>query len=424
MIYICSKGKSANREFWGRNYDPMDSSKKVVACIYCDREVRKARAGKHIIPQAIGGRLTITDVCKGRGVCNSCNSGVLSELDNELCRRSFLSIIAAQELDKSLWLTWDVDHSAGNLLLEAKPDFDRHSMTLFPQMIFESSGPQLRGDHEELQRFAFEDFQKVFVRFMLEAFYEFKAGKRRRLNPKKIQANDWIQNRYRYPPRIFARRPIEQFESGMSFEFQYLDTTQKRFALSQLEKWDRTKTFRQLEVRIGSELPAIRCFFDQGKVVRALAKLAVNLLAAYCPNTPVKREHFPQVIRVVVGEVPVSRQLLRTNGFVIASDIQPINVDGAHSFRLLHMDGQWQICFSFFGGRIGAFVQFPGPNHEEWCCADIAMPIELATIKTGRILQPLRPRIEWTDLTRIMPSVEMVNVKSEIHVDVSKKPDG
>jgi hypothetical protein len=187
MIYICSKGKSANREFWGRNYDPMDSSKKVVACIYCDREVRKARAGKHIIPQAIGGRLTITDVCKGRGVCNSCNSGVLSELDNELCRRSFLSIIAAQELDKSLWLTWDVDHSAGNLLLEAKPDFDRHSMTLFPQMIFESSGPQLRGDHEELQRFAFEDFQKVFVRFMLEAFYEFKAGKRSAaLNKKKL----------------------------------------------------------------------------------------------------------------------------------------------------------------------------------------------------------------------------------------------
>src|SRR5207249_8556008 len=110
-------------------------------------------------------------------------------------------------------------------------------------------------------------------------------GDRSRLNPKKVPANAFILNDYRYPPRIFSRRPIAQFRRGMSFEFQYLTTAEKNFALSQLEAWDDSRRFGELEIRRGSALPAIRCFFDAAKVLRALVKLGVNLLAAFCPNT-------------------------------------------------------------------------------------------------------------------------------------------
>lgn len=399
--------------------------KTAVLCIYCGESVRKVRRGEHIVAEAIGGKLTISEVCEGRNVCNKCNNGVLSEVDRELCSRSGLSMIAGQQLDAFIWQTWDVDHGENNLLVEAEPDFSGQSMTLFPQMIFESAGPQLRGDQEQLQRFGSENFQKVFIRFMLEAFHEFESGKTSRLNPKKVSASAALRSRYRYPPRIFARRPIEQFASGMSFELQYLTSAERRFALSQLEKWDTSKSFRNYEVGIGSELPTFSFSFDAGKVLRALAKQAVNLLAAYCPNTPVDREGFQDVIRVVLCEIPVSPELLCANGFVHAADIQPIKVENAHSFRLLHMDGHWHIYSSFFGGRIGAFVRFPGPNGEEWCCADIAMPLDskTSTIRTGRVLQPLRVRIEWKDPAKIMPSVELLNAESEMRVEAVQKPN-
>jgi hypothetical protein len=153
-------------------------------CIYCGGEVRKVKKGEHIVPAAIGGVPTISDFCKGRTVCNPCNSGTLSELDRELCSLSYLSIVAAQELDAFIWQAWDVDHTANNLLLEATPDFSGSSMTLtlLPQIIFEQDGPQIRGDFEESQQFGIDRFQTVFVQHLLEAFHAYKNGKRNRLN--------------------------------------------------------------------------------------------------------------------------------------------------------------------------------------------------------------------------------------------------
>lgn len=388
-------------------------------CIYCGGEARKVKKGEHIVPDALGGKKTISEFCKGRTVCNPCNNGKLSQLDRELCSRSHLSVVAAQELDTFVWQSWDVDHSANNLLLEAKPDFTGSSMTLFPQMIFEQGGPQLRGDHEELQKFGSDRFQKVFVRFLLEAFHAYKNGKQNRLNPKRIQANETIKNRYRYPPRIFARRRIADFASGMSFELQYLYASDKRFALSQLESWDSSKPFRRFEKGIGSELPALRCSYEVGAVLRALTKMAVNLLAALCPNTPVDRDGFTGVMQIVLGEIPLHPALMGINGFVYASDVEKIKADkSAHSFRLLHMDGKWHVFSSFFGGRIGSFVRFPGPNGESWCCADVVAPLKSKdwTVTTSSVLQPLPVRIEWQDPAKIMPSVEMLNVKSEMRV--------
>src|SRR5437764_13524996 len=104
---------------------------------------------------------------------------------------------------------------------------------------------------------------------------------------------------YRYPPRLFSLRPIKEFQRDMSFEFRYVTTEDKNVALSRLDAWDATKPLKQLDVRLGSNLPALRAFFDAGKVVRGLTKIGVNLLAAYCPNPPVTPQAFPDVMRLV-----------------------------------------------------------------------------------------------------------------------------
>jgi HNH endonuclease len=69
-------------------------------CIYCGQEFKNVRRGEHIVPNAIGGTLTVSDVCKEKKVCQQCNTGILSDLDNELCRQSFLSVVAATELGR------------------------------------------------------------------------------------------------------------------------------------------------------------------------------------------------------------------------------------------------------------------------------------------------------------------------------------
>jgi len=394
-------------------------------CIYCGGEVRKVKKGEHIIPEAMGGARTISDFCKGRTVCNHCNNGTLSELDRELCSRSYLSVVAAHELGAFVWQTWDVDHGANNLLLEATPDFAASSMTLLPQIIFEQDGPQLRGDLEELQRFGQEGFASVLVRSARRAFGNFKAGKKRWLHFERIDPNSNLLARYRYPPRIFVGSSIRDLAKKLlagkraSLVVRYLSESDKRFALSQLDNWNSSRRIRRFGVGLGSKMPSLRCSYELGAVMRALTKMGVNLLAAFCPNTPVDRDGFTGVMQIVLGEIPLQPALMGINGFVHASDIEPINAaNAAHSFRLLHMGGKWRIYSSFFGGRVGSRVRFPGPNGESWNCADVVAPLKSKnwTIKTSRLLQPLQVRVEWQDPPKIIPSVEMLNVQSQMRV--------
>src|SRR5262245_9241439 len=69
-------------------------------CLYCGEPTGRGRKGEHIVPEAIGGALTLNDVST-RAVCPKCNSGVLAQLDRELCSRSFLSAIASKSMRTS-----------------------------------------------------------------------------------------------------------------------------------------------------------------------------------------------------------------------------------------------------------------------------------------------------------------------------------
>jgi hypothetical protein len=148
-------------------------------------------------------------------------------------------------------------------------------------------------------------------------------------------------------------------------------------------------------------------------VFRAFAKIAINLLAAFCPNTLVNRDTFGPVIRRIVGESYVQPQLLRAVGFVRAEGIRRISVKSAHTFRLLYHSGQWNTLMSFFGGRIGAFIAFPGPNGESWNSADIVMPLREGDyrIQTSKFVEPFRVQVETGDMTKIAPSVEVINAE-------------
>ncbi|MFC1597644.1 HNH endonuclease [Planctomycetota bacterium] len=398
----------------------MTSKRASQLCIYCGGKVRGVRKGEHIIPEAIGGGRAIKTVC---GACNN----EFSKIDTELCSRSPLSVVASQEIDAHIWQVWDVDHMAKNLLLEARPDWSAKSLAQYPQIVFEPSGPQIRGDYEEMLHFGRESFEKVLVKTMLRAFRHHEAGEKRWLHLERVEANPALSRGYRLPPRIFARRSICELAERLvrneraSFVLRYLSRAEKRFALNALDGWSPACSFERFNVRIGSYLPALRLFCDATKTFRALAKIGINILSEYCPNTPVNRDAdgFRDMIRVVKGEASVTPQAFRANGFVYATDIEPIKADdGGHSFRLVHMDEHWHIFSAFFGGRIGSFLRFRAPNHETWFQADIHAPLRSGkwTATTGKILQPLTVRIEWQNPARIMPSVEMLNVESELKV--------
>src|SRR5713226_3464227 len=136
-------------------------------CLYCGgpAAVPNRGIGEHIVPDAIGGKLTLLHT-SGHLVCDKCNNESLSHADEELCGRSHLSLVASQELDARLWQAWDIDHDSENLLIEARPkwnDGELQHLVPYPQIIFEKSGPQIRGDVEEMEAFGREKYIQVLL---------------------------------------------------------------------------------------------------------------------------------------------------------------------------------------------------------------------------------------------------------------------
>src|SRR5271166_1275960 len=91
-------------------------------CLYCGTPTKRGKKGEHIVQEAIGGGRTLNDAGTAV-VCQKCNSGVLSKIDRELCSRSYLSMVASQDLEENLWQTWDIDHGSDQLLVEARPSW-------------------------------------------------------------------------------------------------------------------------------------------------------------------------------------------------------------------------------------------------------------------------------------------------------------
>jgi hypothetical protein len=269
-----------------------------------------------------------------------------------------------------------------------------------------------------------EHFQKVLVKAILTAFRHHRPKVDTWLHLERIEAVEMIERGYRLPPRAFVRHSIAELADRLvrrkkaSFILRFQTDGDRRFALNTLANWNPTGRFRRFGIGISSGLSTLACHYDVGKALRGLAKIAINLLSWCCEQTAINRNGFGAVIGVIMDPAAPTPKLVRKNGFVFASDIQSIGVDGAHSFRLLHVDRHWHIHSSFFGGKVGSFVRFPGPNHESWCCADIVAPIRSRdwTVHYSRLLQPLIVRVEWQNPSDIIPSLEIFNVQSDLRV--------
>jgi hypothetical protein len=401
-------------------------------CLYCGQPTKRGRKGEHIVPEAVGGALTLNDV-SNRAVCPTCNSGTLSNLDKELCSRSFLSAVASQEIDAHLWQVWDVDHESNNLLVDARPwwgaDGMLNSLVCYPQITFEQNGPAVRGDYEDCRRFGYEDFAKVLFKSARHCFDRYRAGERGALNFERVRTGV-IHRGYRLAPRIFAPNSIFEIAKSIkkqAFVLRFVTPEEKTFALQSLSRLSDDRRSNKWARKPGSHYPTICFFFDAGDTLRALMKVGLNLIAAYCPNTPVTHESFRQAIRIIrdeAGQLP--RSVLQRNGFVHVGDIQTIAAgDNAHSFRLVHIDKMWHIYSSFFGGKVGACVRVPGPNNENWRSADIVAPLYSKDwrIETSRLLYPMKVCVEWHDGTVVTPSFKLQNAMSSVSIEcVAKTP--
>jgi hypothetical protein len=260
-------------------------------CIYCGKVTKKTRKGEHVIPKAIGGTVTLNKY--DRVVCKDCNNKVLSTLDKELCRRSYLSVVASQQLDSHLWQVWDVDHESNNQLVEAKPlwsaDEELNCLQCYPQITFERTGPEVRGDYLEFCNFGNENYLRVLYKAIQSSFYRYCSGEKGGLHFERVRSSS-IRSEYRLAPRIYTSHSISEIARDIeqqSFTIRYLSNSDKRFALNALSKLQPLHCYSKVSHKTGSAKPAICFYFDIEVTIRAIMKLGLNLIAAVCSNTPV-----------------------------------------------------------------------------------------------------------------------------------------
>jgi hypothetical protein len=394
-------------------------SERPRLCPYCGSVPKGNAKGEHVIQAALGGAFTIKDVCQ------SCNNS-FSAVDNELSSRSPLAVIASQELKNGVYQIWDVDHSSENLLLEATPDWEAKAARVFPQVIFERDGPRLSGDVGEMYHVGSAQFSEILMQSARRAYFRHGAETRTSINLDRVDVDSELLSTYRLPPRLYFRKSIFELAERLrkpkhaSGILRYLTDRDLRFAFHSLANWSMPRRWRSERV-LGSRFRLARSFWDTSKVLRALLKMAVNVLYAYCPRTPLNHDTLSHVIRLIKGDLPIRRNHLAINGFIHARDAIPVACPaGHHAFRIAYSRGLWSICGSYFGGRIATLVSFPGPNQEDWEVADIIAPIGKRDWtflpRCGILSIPLNCRIEWLDPNIIMPTVEMFNVRSEIRV--------
>ena len=379
-------------------------------CLYCGKPTGKVRKGDHLIPAAIGGTRATRDVC------NKCNNE-LSDIDRELCSRSPLSLVASHVIDGHIASAWDVDAFDHNLLQEGKPDFAKGGFRIFPQLIVSSNFDSLRGDWYELREFGTEKFNLLFRRRLRKAFWEHEHGNKNAIRFSKVPFNADLLTRYTYLPRFFVRGTVEEACSSKTIELGYTSQATKRMALARVENGLTSSGKTELSIRNASALPAFRCICDGSKVWRGLAKIAVNLLHDHCERTEVNLTTFPHVIAEIRGKLKFEPLRIQQSGFIRHSDVATFaESDGSHAVRFIWERGRWWAAFAFFGGRIGAMVNFPGPNQESWSVLYVKAPLysnDWTNLKSS-IPVFARYHVEWSDLNRMISTGGFINIKSEV----------
>lgn len=399
----------------------MSETMRRKTCLYCAGGVTGVRKGEHIIQAAIGGTLTIKNVCAG---CNN----VLSLVDRELCSFSPVSVVASQEIESKIWQTWDVDESAERLMLEAFPNWKSNTFTPYPQLIVERCRKLLfYGDADDFKTLGQDQVIPIYTQVIRKSFQSFRSGRSNSIIFEAVEKNQMIERGYRFPPRFFTSTPfpkvLNSLRSGrpVTFILRYLTNDDKLAALHSLENWDERQRLVAGDVVRSSESPFWALSYEMGKVVRAIAKIFVNALSHFSPDSVVD----PRVKRVIIGDSGVASDVIAKCGFVDASNISDIksNSRKEHSLRMIFHGGLWWCWISFFGGRIGAFVAIPGSHNEEWGMLDVVAPIRSRNwhVSKRKFIAPLPHRINFLDYGTMVPSIELLNTEGKFWIEALER---
>jgi hypothetical protein len=379
----------------------------LTTCLYCEEPVAGVSRGEHVVPDSIGGTLTILNVCR------SCNNGVLSDIDKELVSRSPLAMIAAREIGNSIGLLFDVDHSENELLLDARLPTPSSSPTLYPQIVFEDSGPKIRGDLEELTPLGGD----IFARSLLHAAKDRLISDASVSNPNRrrlVQRNlRFCPGPYRYPPRIIATRPISRFDDRMKMELRYISDSDRAFAVEQLEALDPDMSFGKAASQLGSPLPLVRSSFELVAAMRGVTKISLNMLEWIEQLVSSKRDQFLDTIQFVRFGTshPIDR---KQNGFVRAVTLALLECPAnCHKFRFTFgaKESAWRVYAGFFGGKVGVTICIPGAAPKSWVTADVTVPINSPdwVVTRSPLMLPLLVEVNNDDISQIIPSAEILN---------------
>jgi len=371
----------------------MSNSKRT--CIYCGGPTGRVRKGEHVVPRALGGTKTI------KNVCSTCNNGVLSTLDEELATKSPLSIARMLSLEKATDRLWAIsgDKQSGAIRYESKYDASRGTLVTYPQLILEQDGWTLTADDSDIQQIGIGEFQRMFFSCLT-------------LRKKLINAplKDTVDTD-NYPPRIFSRRPLCKFEEGMNFHLGYATESDKDFARNCLSRIrESTRIDSPAERVFGSE-SSLEISCDQFVVARGLLKISVNLIAWFM-GSDFETDEFTPAIRRIMDPRTCGLGLLKSVSFVQAGELDELAAQSkGHSFRFDFEPERkmWTCCASFFGGTIGAVMEFPGMR---WRSNTVQVHVPLNNddwnVEERSIWTPSpRPKRSWDQLERMINNFEL-----------------
>lgn len=340
-----------------------------MKCEFCNIEVEKL-TNEHVVPSSLGGKKT------GIKACKKCNNETLSELDKELASRTPLAYFGSKYLPglcvPDLW-TPAID-SPGTLL-EAKLLHEYNAVVPYPQnCLFTYDNWHFYGNGEDMFEYG-PLYVKCILRNIKKGFREFEKGRARSLIFEKID-NRFIQQQYRYPPRVFFRTPIDKMlQDGGTPIIRYKNNEDKRRILNAIEIPKRPSRTKKREIKLGSPKVSFQFIFDPLKVERSLLKLGFNLLLyAFKQTSENTIKGFEALLAVILG-----RRLPDDNyfgQFIIPDSVKHLHTeDDSHFFRIFRDGDHWTIIGCFFGGQACTAINFIGPSHASWKHADILVPL-------------------------------------------------
>jgi len=376
-------------------------------CLYCPRP---ANGREHVVPAALGGQVRLV---RPKLVCRTCNSGFLSELDKELCSKSPVSLLVAQELGKNPLYVWDVGQNG--IFMEAHPSSSWDGMRLWPQLILDRQQRQMLfcSDWEELQAIGRERFARSFYEHLRFARYCLRQGRKweKRVWTWELIVGDSPRQ---FPPRVFVRKTFDEFSPRMHFICRYANEDDRRAIMRAVDKWGAVAQKFKMRATLGSHTPKIGLHFRPQVVLRALVKLGINLLAW---RSELNRDTFQESLRFVKrGGDRYTSWSAQVGGFTIPGSVADLNCPtGAHKFKFVQENGLLSLRCAFFGGRAGAFVKFPGSCGGNWRTLDVtsfvrskqmdAVPSSLVFLANGHTSAP---RTTW-QIDEILSSIPLTN---------------